>query len=235
MKDKIIVALDTQDREYLNFLIKELSGTAKIVKVGMELYYTFGNDIIKELKDHDFKIFLDLKIHDIPTTIYSACKTLAKNGVDIINVHASGGVNMMKAGLEGLREGNDSSMLIAVTQLTSTTKKIMNEELLVSGEVQDIVLDYALKTYNAGLDGIVCSPLEVELIKTKINSNFKCITPGIRPINIKSHDQQRIMTPAAAIKAGSDYLVIGRAITQVKSPKVAFNQINKDLTNEFCC
>lgn len=230
IKDKIIVALDTQDRDQLDKLINELAGTATYVKVGMELFYTFGNEILKELKEKDFKIFLDLKMHDIPSTVYKACTSLGKLGVDMTNVHVAGGRTMMRAAHDGLREYNDQGILIAVTQLTSTDQKTMNEQILIPGSVEDAVLKYATLTKDAGLAGVVCSPLEVELLKQNLGSDFKTITPGIRPAGVSSNDQKRVMTPQEAIKAGTDYMVIGRAITQAESPKLAYENILKEIS-----
>lgn len=230
IQDKIIVALDTQDRSELDKLLTELSGTATYVKVGMELFYTFGNDIIKELKDKDFKIFLDLKMHDIPSTVYKACSSLSKLGVDMTNVHVAGGRTMMRAAHDGIKEYNEKGILIAVTQLTSTDQKTMNDQILIPGSVEDAVLKYASLTKDAGLSGVVCSPLEVELLKNNLGSDFKTVTPGIRPAGLSSNDQKRVMTPQEAIKAGTDYMVIGRAITQADSPKIAFENILKEIS-----
>ncbi len=232
MRDKIIPALDVQTIEELNFLIQELKGEASIVKIGMELYYSFDNDVIKRLKDNNFKIFLDLKLHDIPNTVHKAAKTLAKNGVDILNVHAAGGIEMMNAALAGFKTENEQGILIGVTQLTSTSTEMMNNELLIAGEVQDIVLKYAENVKTAGLAGIVCSAQEVSSVKEKLGADFQCITPGIRPKGISADDQKRIMTPLQAIRNGSDYLVIGRAITKAPSPRQAYLDILKEIENE---
>jgi len=230
INDKIIVALDTQSPAELDNLIFELKDTASYVKIGMELYYTFGNPIIKRMKDSGFKVFLDLKMHDIPTTVYKAAKTLAKNGVDMLNVHAAGGIEMMKAALEGVNEINDESILIAVTQLTSTDQNILNNELYIPGNINNVILAYAQTTYQAGLAGVVCSAHEVKMLKENIGIDFKCITPGIRPQGLDANDQKRIMTPKEAISMGTDYMVIGRAITQAASPKEAYLQILKEIS-----
>lgn len=231
-RNKIIPALDVQSRSDLDSLIFELKGEATIVKIGMELYYTYGNEILHRLKNEGFNIFLDLKMHDIPNTVHNAAKTLAKNGVDILNVHASGGVEMMKAALEGFQTENDKGILIGVTQLTSTSSEIMNNELLIPGTINDVVLKYAELTKKAGLHGIVCSAHEVKTVKENLGTDFQCITPGIRPIGVDNNDQKRVMTPAEAINIGSDYLVIGRAITKATSPKEAFKNILKEIENE---
>lgn len=227
--NKIIVALDVQNIDEFNFLIHELKDEATFVKVGMELYYSFGNDIIKRIKDFNLKIFLDLKMHDIPHTVYKSCKTLGKLDVDILNVHAAGGIEMMKSSLEGFREHNSTGLLIGVTQLTSTTQQQLNQELKIPGQMNDVVLAYANNVKYSGLDGVVCSAHEVSVLKKNLGIDFKCITPGIRPKNISSNDQRRVMTPIEAINAGSDYLVIGRSITNEASPKLAFQKILQDI------
>lgn len=229
INDKIIVALDTQRENELDKLIQDLSGTVTYVKVGMELFYTFGESIIPRLKDQGFKIFLDLKMHDIPSTVYKATLSLAKRGVDMLNVHAAGGRTMMRAAMDGLREVNDDALLIAVTQLTSTDEKTMNNQLLIPGKLPDVVLSYAKLTADAGLNGVVCSAQETALLKKEIGQDFICVTPGIRPAGIFSNDQKRVTTPAEAINNGSDFLVIGRAVTQAKDPKQAYKDILKDL------
>jgi orotidine-5'-phosphate decarboxylase len=232
MRKKIIPALDVQSLEELTFLLDELQGKALTVKIGMELYYTFGNNLFLNIKRKGFKIFLDLKLHDIPNTVYESTKTLAKNGSDILNVHAAGGVEMMKAALEGFKEENEHGILIGVTQLTSTSQSMMNNELLIPGKVSDAVLFYAENVKKAGLHGIVCSGHEVKLIKENFGQDFKCITPGIRPKGSVSNDQKRIMTPKEAIECGSDYLVIGRAITRQDSPGEAFDSILEEIYGE---
>jgi orotidine-5'-phosphate decarboxylase len=232
MRDKIIPALDVQSREDLDRLIFELKGEATIVKIGMELYYTYGNEILHRLKNEGFKIFLDLKMHDIPNTVHNAAKTLAKNGVDILNVHASGGAEMMRAALEGFKTENEKGILIGVTQLTSTSTEVMNNELLIPGTINDVVLKYAELTKKSGLHGIVCSAHEVQKVKEHLGSDFQCITPGIRPKGVDNNDQKRVMTPLEAINIGSDYLVIGRAITKADSPRSAFKSILEEIENE---
>ncbi len=232
MKDKIIIPFDVQTRDEFDYLLKELSGTATFAKVGMELFYRFGPNIIEDLKQHNFKIFLDLKLHDIPNTVHHACKVLGEMEVDILNVHSSGGSEMMQAAREGFKLSHKNGLLIGVTQLTSTTQKIMNSELNISGSVEDSVLSLANMTKESGLDGVVCSAKEVQTIKTALGKDFKCITPGIRPLNYQKDDQKRIMTPTEAIQAGSDYLVIGRPITKADSPKEAYLKILKDISHE---
>lgn len=228
-KDKIIVALDIQDKTQLDFLLKDLQGTASFVKIGMESFFTFGPSLVERVKQLGFKVFLDLKLHDIPNTVYRSCKTLGNLGVDILNVHAAGGTEMMKAAKEGLNESNNDSLLIAVTQLTSTSEKVLHEQILIDQSLEETVLKYSENAKLSGLNGVVCSALEVKKIKEHLGSDFKCITPGIRPKTTSHDDQVRVMTPKEAFEQGSDYLVIGRAIYQAASASTAFNKILKEL------
>lgn len=228
--DKIIVALDTSERKELDFLISELTGTASFLKVGMELYYSFGPKIINELKEKGFKIFLDLKMHDIPTTVARAAKALAKLDVDMLNLHAAGGSEMMKQASHAFKEYNKNGILIAVTHLTSTSPEVLKNEIKIELTMDEAILAYAKLSKENGIDGVVCSPLEVKKIKQTLGSNFLCVTPGVRPIGSESHDQVRIKTPMEAINLGSDYLVIGRPITKANSPKQAFQKILEELS-----
>jgi orotidine-5'-phosphate decarboxylase len=235
IKDKVIVALDVQSKKDFDNLVNDLQGSATHVKVGMELFYTFGPSILSELKDKGFKVFLDLKIHDIPNTAKKSAKTITKLGADIINVHAAGGIEMMEAALAGVNEAikEDNNLtkplLIAVTQLTSTNQETLNTDLLINGSIENAVIQYAKNAKAAGLDGVVSSPLEVKRIKETVGSDFLCITPGIRPKGITSDDQKRVTTPKEALRLGSDYIVIGRAITKSESPKLAFAEIIKGM------
>lgn len=231
MKDKIIVALDVQTKNDFNRISQELMGHAEFVKVGMELFYTFGPQVIEDLKKMNFKVFLDLKIHDIPNTAKKAAKTITKLGVDMINVHAAGGIEMMIAAKEGVNEALEENnelkkpIMIAVTQLTSTDQKMIQNDLLIDRPIHETVVHYAQMAMQAGLDGVVSSPLEVKLIKEKLGEGFLTVTPGIRPAGTSSNDQKRVTTPHEAIKRGTDYMVIGRAITNVQKPAVAFKEI----------
>lgn len=244
--ERIILALDFKNKEEIAAMTKALKGDLKFVKVGMELYYSQGPDIVKFLKDQDLKVFLDLKLHDIPNTVYNATQSLAQLGVDIINVHAGGGIQMMKAAkgalLEELgdydltttdRPSSKKPFLIGVTQLTSTDQNVMNNELNISGTVEDAVLNMAKNVKTAGLDGIVASAHEVKRIKEELGKGFVTVTPGIRPnsgsTHNKSDDQKRVMTPAEAVRIGTDYMVIGRAITKADDPKAAFNSILEEI------
>ena len=230
----VIIALDFKDMETsLKFL--DQFNESLYVKVGMELFYGSGLEIIKEIKKRGHKIFLDLKLHDIPNTVKKAMTNLAKLGVDLINLHAAGGSIMMKAAMEGLIEGSNGNrpLLIAVTQLTSTSKEMMNNEQLIPGEVIDSVVNYAKVAKESGLDGIVCSPLEVKLVKEVCGKNFMTVTPGIRLASNNKDDQVRITTPSMAREIGSDFIVVGRPITQAENPVEAYNQIAKEfLGNE---
>ena len=225
----VIIALDFKDMETsLNFLDK--FNESLYVKVGMELFYGSGLEIVKEIKKRGHKIFLDLKLHDIPNTVKKAMTNLARLGVDIINLHAAGGSKMMAAALEGLTEGSTGKrpILIAVTQLTSTSKEMMNTEQLIPGEVIDSVVNYAKVAKESGLDGIVCSPLEVEKVKEACGKEFVTVTPGIRLASNNADDQVRITTPAKAREIGSDYIVVGRPITQAENPVEAYHLILKE-------
>ncbi len=235
MKDRVIVALDTQDQLSLDTLLKELKDEVQFVKVGMELFYTFGPQIVTQLKEMNYKVFLDLKLHDIPNTVKSSVKVITKLGADIINVHARGGKQMLEAAVEGVNEAMAEHpellrpKLIGVTQLTSTTEDSLKEDMGIDINLSQNILHLSKLCFNSGLDGVVCSAFEVKMIKETTSQNFLCITPGIRPLNSSVNDQKRVMTPAQAIAAGSDYLVIGRPITKASSPKNAFKDIMKEL------
>ena len=231
----VIIALDFKDmKTSLEFLDK--FDESLYVKVGMELFYGSGLEIIKEIKNRGHKIFLDLKLHDIPNTVKKAMANLARLGVDIINLHAAGGSKMMAAALEGLTEGSEGKerpLLIAVTQLTSTSKEMMNAEQRIEGEVIDSVVNYAKVAKAAGLDGVVCSPLEVIKVKENCGKEFVTVTPGIRLKSNNADDQVRITTPSMAREIGSDYIVVGRPITQAEDPVKAYKEIKKEfLGNE---
>jgi orotidine-5'-phosphate decarboxylase len=198
----------------------------------MELYYAEGPAIVKELKQRGHKVFLDLKLHDIPNTVRKAMRVLAHLGVDITNVHAAGTVAMMRAALEGLSEGSTDGkrpLLIAVTQLTSTSAETLHSELLIPQPMETVVAQYAQNAATAGIDGVVCSPLEVPDVKKACGSGFITVTPGVRFADSSADDQSRIATPARARELGSDYIVVGRPITQAANPLEAYNRC----CNEF--
>lgn len=223
MKD-VIVALDFRDRkEAMDFLGKFKEGI--YVKVGMELYYSEGPQIVKEIKEMGHKVFLDLKIHDIPNTAKGAMRSILKLDADMVNLHASGGSVMMKAAMEACAEEGKNPLVIAVTQLTSTTEALMQEELLITGTLQDTVKAYAENAKKSGLSGVVCSALEVPLIREHLGSDFITVTPGIRPLDTENSDQKRVVTPEKARELGSDYIVVGRPITGAKDPEQAYKAI----------
>lgn len=226
MKQSLIIALDfpslTQTKQFLQHFQSEKLA----VKVGMELFYQNGPDIISYVKEQGHDIFLDLKLHDIPNTVKMAMKGLAALEVDMVNVHAAGGHRMMEAALEGLDSGTGAGkkrpLCIAVTQLTSTSQEQMNLEQNINGALEESVLHYAKLTHQTGLDGVVCSTHEVKRIHEHISDQFMTVTPGIRNAGGKTHDQQRIATPEQARVIGSDAIVVGRAITSAKDPLQAY-------------
>lgn len=229
-ENRPIIALDFAGREEVEAFLNEFPAQEKLyVKVGMELYYAEGPSIISYLKDCGHSIFLDLKLHDIPNTVESAMRVLAKLGVDMTNVHAAGGVEMMQAARRGL--GSDA-VLIAVTQLTSTSEEQMRSDQNIQTSLQDAVVYYAQKAAQAGLDGVVCSAHEVSVIKGVTSSDFVCLTPGIRPAGGEVGDQKRVMTPAEAARIGSDYIVVGRPITSAENPYQAYMAIKEEWNRE---
>jgi orotidine-5'-phosphate decarboxylase len=231
MGKAVIIACDFKDKEEtLNFLNK-FENEKLYLKIGMELFYSEGPEIVKEIKKRGHKIFLDLKLHDIPNTVEKAMKSLANLNVDMTNVHASGTIKMMEAGLRGLtKEDGTRPLLIAVTQLTSTSQEVMEQDLLIKENIEDVVMHYAENSKKAGLDGVVCSPLEVQAVKRKCGKDFLTITPGIRFSTDSKDDQSRITTPAKAKELGSDYIVVGRTITKAENPQEAYRKCVED----FC-
>lgn len=226
MAKDVIIACDFSSKEAtLEFLDKFEGGRKPFVKIGMELFYGAGPEIVREIKKRGHKIFLDLKLHDIPNTVRKSMKVLSSLDIDMCNVHAAGTVDMMKAAVEGLvREDGTRPVIIAVTQLTSTSQERMNEELLIQGELKDVVIKYATNAKLAGLDGVVCSPLEAGMVKEACSSEFVTVTPGIRFADSAADDQVRITTPARAREIGSDYIVVGRPITAAENPVAAYNR-----------
>lgn len=221
-----IIALDFPSFEDVKTFLGGFPSEEKLyVKIGMELYYAEGPEVVRYAKSLGHSVFLDLKLHDIPHTVQSAMAVLAKLGVDMTNVHAAGGVEMMKAARKGLGEG---PILIAVTQLTSTSEEQMRADQNIQTSLAEAVTHYAQKTAEAGLDGVVCSAHEVESIKSVTHSNFVCLTPGIRPAGAAVGDQKRVMTPADARAIGSDYIVVGRPITQAEDPVAAYHAIKQE-------
>lgn len=225
-KDVIIACDFSSKEETLAFLDKfENEERKPFLKIGMELYYAEGNAIVKEIKRRGHKIFLDLKLHDIPNTVRKAMKVLSALDVDMVNVHASGTVEMMKAAKEGLTRADGSRpLLIAVTQLTSTSEQTMQQELLIGATIGDTIIKYARNAKEAGLDGVVCSPLESTIVKEACGNEFMTITPGIRFADSAADDQVRITSPARARQLGSDYIVVGRPITAAEDPVAAYRR-----------
>lgn len=225
--DKPIIALDfPSEQEVIAFLNQ--FNEPLFVKIGMELYMQEGPSIVNKVKNLGHDIFLDLKLHDIPNTVKSAMKGLARLGVDLVNVHAAGGVAMMEGALEGLEAGTagrERARLIAVTQLTSTTEEQMQQQQKINLSLQDSVLHYARITKQAGLDGVVCSVHEANAIRETCGEDFLRVTPGIRMLGGEAHDQKRIATPDGARRDGSSLIVVGRAITNAQNPIAAYNEV----------
>lgn len=228
MSKDVIIALDFPNgKETIEFLDK--FDEKLFVKVGMELFYSEGAGIIKEIKKRGHKIFLDLKLHDIPNTIESSMRVLSKLDVDMVNVHASGTISMMEAAVKGL--GKDRPLIIAVTQLTSTDQKRMEEELLIMEPIDKVVLKYAENAKKAGLDGVVCSPLESPLIHKNLGADFITVTPGVRLKGDTKGDQVRVTTPKKAKELTSDYIVVGRSITRADNPVEAYRKCIEEFLN----
>ncbi len=224
-KDVIIACDFSSGKEAVTFL-NRFADKKPFVKIGMELFYAEGPSIVKELKKRGHALFLDLKLHDIPNTVKKAMTVLADLGVDICNVHAGGTVRMMEAAKEGLMQGRGPRpLLVAVTQLTSTDQTAMEEDLWIREPMEQVVRHYADNAKKAGLDGVVCSPLEVSAIHRFCGKSFLTITPGVRPKTDALGDQKRVMTPEEAKKTGSDYIVVGRPITASQDPVAAYESI----------
>ena len=227
-KDVIIACDFPSAEEVLNFLDK-FTDKKPYVKIGMELFYGAGPSIVKEIKQRGHKIFLDLKLHDIPNTVKKAMAVLSKLDVDMCNLHAAGTCNMMKAAIEGLtREDGTRPLLIAVTQLTSTDQESMEKDLLINEPIDKVVMHYALNAKKSGLDGVVCSPLEAKKVHDLCGDNFITVTPGVRFADGELGDKKRVMTPSAAKEIGSDYIVVGRPITTACDPVSAYNRCLED-------
>ena len=225
MGKDVIIACDFASAEDTFAFLDRFGERRPFVKIGMELFYAEGPDIVRELKARGHKVFLDLKLHYIPNTVKKAMNVLSRLDVDICNLHAGGTKAMMKAGLEGLvREDGTRPLLIAVTQLTSTNQEALENDLLIKRPIEEVVMEYAKNAKDAGLDGVVCSPLEAEAVHDVCGKSFLTVTPGIRFADAAADDQKRIMTPADAKKAGSDYIVVGRPVTAAKDPLAAYER-----------
>ena len=225
MNHDVIIALDFPSARDVYAFLDQFQEEKPFVKIGMELFYAEGPDIVRQIKARGHKIFLDLKLHDIPNTVKSAMRVLSRLDVDMVNLHAAGTIDMMRAALEGLtREDGTRPMLLAVTQLTSTSEERMQKELLISASMPDTVRHYAKNAREAGLDGVVCSPLEAALVKDACGPDFAAVTPGIRFADSAADDQSRVMTPEKARLGGSDYIVVGRPITRAADPVAAYRR-----------
>ncbi|WP_353947686.1 orotidine-5'-phosphate decarboxylase [Sporolactobacillus sp. Y61] len=229
----VIVALDVSTREDLFRLLRKINQPECYVKVGMELFYQEGADVIRELKDQGHKIFLDLKLHDIPHTVYRTMRGLASIGADMVNVHAAGGTEMMRAAVEGLEDGRSGRrpICLAVTQLTSTDQKILENELLINRPLPEVISHYSILASQSGLDGVVCSAWEARQIKLHTAPDFLAVTPGIRLEHDAAGDQKRVATPARAAQLGSDYIVVGRSITASADPHQACLRVQEEWRN----
>lgn len=228
---RICIALDFQNKAEVKSFLEKFNDEKLYVKVGMELFYGEGIEIIKMIKEMGHNIFLDLKLHDIPNTVKSAMKQLAKLDVDMVNVHASGSIAMMKAALEGLEEGKTGDkrpLCIAVTCLTSLDQEVLDNELLINDSLENVVLKWATNAKTAGLDGVVCSPLESKVIHDNLGTEFITVTPGIRLADDSVNDQKRVTTPAMARELTSSYIVVGRTITGSDDPYATYKKVYQD-------
>lgn len=225
MPQDVIIALDFENREKTLRFLDLFPGRKPYVKIGMELFYAEGPEIVREIKARGHRIFLDLKLHDIPNTVQKAMRVLSRLDVDMTNLHAAGTIAMMQAAKEGLtRPDGTSAILLAVTQLTSTDEQRMHDELLIPASIADTVAHYARNAQKAGLPGVVCSPLEAKLVKEACGPGFLTVTPGIRFADSAADDQRRVMTPAKAREVGSDFIVVGRPITAAADPQAAWQR-----------
>ena len=230
MGKDVIIACDFASAEDTFKFLDKFEGKKPFVKIGMELYYAEGPSIVKEIKKRGHKIFLDLKLHDIPNTVKKSMAVLSRLDVDMTNLHAGGTIPMMEAAIEGLTKPDGSRpLLIAVTQLTSTDEETMKRDLLINEPIADVVMHYAHNAKLAGLDGVVCSPLEAGKVHDRCGKDFVTVTPGVRFADGDKGDQKRVMTPAEAKRIGSDYIVVGRPITAAEDPVAAYERC----LNEF--
>ena len=229
MGKDVIIACDFASAEDTFKFLDKFTEEKPFVKIGMELFYAEGPSIVREIKRRGHKIFLDLKLHDIPNTVKKSMAVLSKLDVDMTNLHAAGTIDMMKAALEGLtREDGTRPILIAVTQLTSTSEERMQKELLINASINDTIVKYAKNAKEAGLDGVVCSPLEAGMVKQACSKDFITVTPGVRFADGEIGDQVRVTTPEKAREIGSDYIVVGRPITQADDPVAAYRRCCKE-------
>ena len=221
----VIIACDFDSKQKTLAFLDKFTGRKPFVKIGMELFYAEGPSIVREIKERGHKIFLDLKLHDIPNTVKKSMAVLSRLDVDMTNLHAGGTVRMMQAAIEGLtREDGTRPLLIAVTQLTSTDEESMKKDLLIDKPIDEVVMHYAENAKIAGLDGVVCSPLEAGKVHGRCGDTFLTVTPGVRFADGEIGDQKRVMTPAEAKRIGSDYIVVGRPITAAEDPVAAYER-----------
>lgn len=229
MGKDVIIACDFSSKQEVIDFLSQFKEEKPFVKIGMELFYAEGPEIVREIKKRGHKIFLDLKLHDIPNTVKKAMAVLSRLDVDICNLHAGGTCRMMEAAIEGLtRADGTRPLLIAVTQLTSTDQESMENDLWIEKPIDEVVMHYAENAKKAGLDGVVCSPLEAGKVHAVCGKNFLTVTPGVRFADGDNGDQKRVMTPAAAKEIGSDYIVVGRPITAADDPVAAYERCCKD-------
>ncbi len=234
MGKDVIIACDFASAEETFKFLDKFTCRKPFVKIGMELFYAEGPEIVREIKKRGHKIFLDLKLHDIPNTVKKAMAVLSRLDVDICNLHAGGTIRMMEGALEGLtRPDGTRPLLIAVTQLTSTDQESMENDLLIKEPIDKVVMHYAENAKKAGLDGVVCSPLEAEKVHNLCGKEFLTVTPGVRFADGDIGDQKRVMTPAEAKKIGSDYIVVGRPITAASDPVAAYERCMKEFADEI--
>jgi len=232
MGKDVIIACDFSGADKVFEFLDKFTGKKPFVKIGMELFYAEGPSIVKEIKKRGHKIFLDLKLHDIPNTVKKSMSVLSGLDVDLCNLHASGTVRMMEAALEGLtRPDGTRPLLIAVTQLTSTDQESMENDLLIRDPIDKVVMHYAANAKKAGLDGVVCSPLEAGKVHEICGNDFITVTPGVRFADGDIGDQKRVMTPAEAKKIGSDYIVVGRPITAADDPVAAYERCVREFVD----
>lgn len=232
MGKDVIVACDFASAEQVFGFLDKFTGRKPFVKIGMELFYAEGPQIVREIKKRGHKIFLDLKLHDIPNTVKKAMTVLRDLDVDITNLHAAGTIRMMEAALEGLtRPDGTRPLLIAVTQLTSTDQESMENDLMIHEPIDQVVMHYALNAAKAGLDGVVCSPLEAGKVHSVCGAGFLTVTPGVRFADGDVGDQKRVMTPAEAKRIGSDYIVVGRPITAAEDPVAAYERCVREFVD----
>lgn len=225
MGKDVIVACDFASRKEVEAFLDRFEGKKPFVKIGMELFYAEGPDIVREIKRRGHKIFLDLKLHDIPNTVMKSMRVLSNLDVDLCNLHAAGTVRMMEAAIQGLtRPDSTRPLLIAVTQLTSTDQESLENDLLIEKPIEEVVMHYAKNAKKAGLDGVVCSPLEAGAVHNACGNDFLTVTPGVRFADGEVGDQKRVMTPAQAKEIGSDYIVVGRPITAAPDPVAAYER-----------